>query len=388
MRTSRVSKAPLSTGVVELIDVDTHEHIGMGCRITLGGNNVLATALHNLSGGRIALRSGGAVYNVERDWPTAFVSRDLDLILIEVPASVWSVLAVGTAKTTGLKTASAVKIHGVSQFGQTTVSYGSVVTKQCRDLIIRHSASTYPGYSGSPLMNMEGRVVGIHLGYDLEGDYNKAVALEQFNTLESDRRDHLFQRANDMDEMHDFEDHVEYSFLSKKGKGRVRTAAREYEVKMIDDEFPLTKSWADYAVSEDDDSSWEAKKPTKSPVSGKEENVEVSEDFRLGGLRTRQAPLQVSHSSQTTAGVELEMSCCAKGPSGKQEKQEDSQESKTPKRKRARRRKKQKSSAKSSENGNGRNEAPGPSGTASSSKLTATEVQTLQELLERHSVKC
>jgi len=87
-------------------------------------------------------------------------STDLDLVVIKTPVHLFAPLGVKCLKLAKTPLGPAVNISGVSQ-GDLYKSIG-VVTKATSMFAFKHSVSTERGWSGSPILNESGAVVGMH----------------------------------------------------------------------------------------------------------------------------------------------------------------------------------------------------------------------------------
>jgi hypothetical protein len=152
----------LPAGVVQLTIGD--QVVGMGSRIQVGNKTYLATANHLRS--RIV---GEQTYmcSLEKRWKIQEVSfwsnAELDVLLIEIPSQVWSVMGVKALQVGIATPGTPVRLHGTAN-EQLAFSVGAIL-KTDNLLLLKHTASTLHGWSGTPLL-AAGKVVAIHTGSD------------------------------------------------------------------------------------------------------------------------------------------------------------------------------------------------------------------------------
>nr|WMX25416.1 P2ab polyprotein [Cynosurus mottle virus] len=148
--------------------------IGFGARIkTPRGENLLLTAYHVWElepehmakrGKCIPLRKCRLVYKS--------TSEMLDFAMVEVPSSYWTSVGVKSAhlKKSGARTV--VRAFG-GQSSQDLFSTSGVATYGKTPLELVHTATTFPGWSGTPLYS-KGNVVGLHFGSEKAKLKNRA----------------------------------------------------------------------------------------------------------------------------------------------------------------------------------------------------------------------
>jgi hypothetical protein len=144
--------------------------IGSGFRTSHFGEDALITAFHV---GK-ALADSGADFSICRgdvevvmtselrlEMKISKVSSELDFVSFVPPAAVFSVLGVKTMKLAKTPIGPSVNITGVSS-GDMVKSFG-VVSKATDLFQFRHSVSTEKGWSGAPICNESGAIVGMHV---------------------------------------------------------------------------------------------------------------------------------------------------------------------------------------------------------------------------------
>nr|UHS71596.1 MAG: hypothetical protein [Barnaviridae sp.] len=163
-----VDKAP--TGVVTFINKVTRCVVGMGSRVMVGKKSYLLTANHVLD----AMRNSGAdnfvMSTLEKeadvcvDWTVEVRSptSSFDFSLLNVPESTWAGLGVKALKIFQTPRIGHGQVYGIDGSNWST-SYSSIKAVPDQPGHIRHSCSTLPGWSGSPIVS-KGGVIGIHLG--------------------------------------------------------------------------------------------------------------------------------------------------------------------------------------------------------------------------------
>jgi hypothetical protein len=159
-------------GLVRLIS-DSGKHIGMLFRTTIAGKNVLVTAKHANSGvmnPEFALVTSGQEGRKMKGF--SFFGKEPilrakhgDIVGYELNSKDMSYLKGAKNfkmnRTPGVGTTLA--IHAWKDNGM-KLSFGTL-EQSVGNMMFSHSVSTEGGYSGAPIMNTEGSVVGIHLGF-------------------------------------------------------------------------------------------------------------------------------------------------------------------------------------------------------------------------------
>lgn len=149
--------------------------VGMGSRVSWGGNTYLLTAAHVC-----ALHKDIYIYKnaigtpLGATWTRRYgaTHKTADFTLIEVPPTVWAKLGVKAASLQPLNKLSVVTVYSANSSTVITSSSSRAVTQEFRHVII-HSCNTTAGTSGSPLYSGD-NVVGVHLGTEVTMHSNRA----------------------------------------------------------------------------------------------------------------------------------------------------------------------------------------------------------------------
>lgn len=342
----------------------------MGCRIKVGTTSYLLIAAHSLrgaSGSSLSLTNGALELPMNKDWPVFAYSpsRSLDFCLIEVDKQAWSVLGV-KALNINPTTSGSITTYGVDFAGRLNSSLGSVRRDMSKPFGLVHTASTEPGWSGTPLLN-SGGVVGWHTGAgesNLPSNVATSVAaiVAATNTKESPFTAGKFVHV-EWDELMDRDDVSRATVFSRRGRIDFATIDSDY-ARQYDYDFTgrniTSESWADL----DDDEDWfgaavddfgrmERAEPTPENSDlviddGSSEDfhrlttpVVVSPEKRPAPKAVLQEPLATSLHSETTSitatpakrkrggkkpAVGSEQSAVAKKSSDKQQRLDQSQE--------------------------------------------------------------
>jgi hypothetical protein len=159
-------------GVASIRD-DQDKVIGMCFRTMFNGESVLVTASHVWMG---IIRSGDSTFYVEhkgtklpidlKTWKlvASAPAHQLDVVMVQ-PSLEKSLNALGM-KSLRCKACPAhinVTVYGF-QDGKFMFSRGSANHMKAQPFMLTHYASTARGYSGTPLLNVEGHVIGVHTG--------------------------------------------------------------------------------------------------------------------------------------------------------------------------------------------------------------------------------
>lgn len=219
--------------------------IGFGFRTTVRGRDVIVTALHNLRSliGREVYMAGP---RGQFRLPTNTVYAKypvLDFVCLEFSDMVYTTLGVKTLKIAAPgSVGTPIRVHGYMDGSRVrTIGVISGVVKGSPGRF-KHTASTVEGFSGSPVFNATGQVVGMHLRGNV--GYNEAVALTWFvGVSESDIPEKLFSRMDEIEDGYDavcgFEDGV---MQRVRFRGRVFMSPEEVNVWEYNPEY---SSWAD-----------------------------------------------------------------------------------------------------------------------------------------------
>ncbi|QGL04933.1 polyprotein P1a [Hubei sclerotinia RNA virus 1] len=235
----------------------------MGCRIKIGSRTFLLVAHHSLrgsSGSALSIGTGTVSIPMSKEWPVFAYSpsRSLDFCLIELDKQAWSVLGV-KALNINPTTSGSVTTYGVDCSGRLNSSLGSVRRDRSKPFGLSHSASTEPGWSGTPLLN-SGGVVGWHTGAgetSLPSNVATSVAaiLAATNTKESPFTAGKFVHV-EWDELLDREDVSRAIAYGLNGRVEFITSDSDYS-RQYDYDFSgrsiVGQSWADL---DDEDEDW------------------------------------------------------------------------------------------------------------------------------------
>jgi hypothetical protein len=173
----------LPKGLVSLVTAES-DHVGMAVRV----GNSLITASHVFrqwtsfgfeSEGKPRVAYKGQSYpvgGVEIEFYAPI--KEMDLVKFRFSGankdSIFSCLGVSTARFGEFVDRTPVWVYGPKMDGSLGQSAGIANYNSSRLFGIHHQASTFPGWSGSPIYQT-GRIVGIHLGAE-HGKPNRAVA--------------------------------------------------------------------------------------------------------------------------------------------------------------------------------------------------------------------
>jgi hypothetical protein len=130
----------------------------------------------------------------------------MDLALIKVDDTVWSVLGVKTAHVGQAYHAAGVRIHGHDHAGASVSTYTPRLSKEDGPFALGYKASTEAGWSGAPLLS-SGKVVGIHTYHDPAKRTNGGVAIPFFGKVfESDPHFNPLYGTGSYDDEYQYED--------------------------------------------------------------------------------------------------------------------------------------------------------------------------------------
>jgi hypothetical protein len=108
------------------------------------------------------------------DWEVTRVSRDADIVFIELPAGIWS--QIGTSVANLGRARKQISVYTIWNKGLKHATPG-IIGDEYRGLYFYHSASTEPGCSGCPIYSGNNVVVGMHVSYDPNKRMNIALSL-------------------------------------------------------------------------------------------------------------------------------------------------------------------------------------------------------------------
>lgn len=216
-------------------------HLGCGARVNYQGSSILLTCAHVLAAARKTHSGNLYICKQNRDGvlmriavpPTAtavfgnihssFDAVGLDLNVGGVETPIWSKLGVGAA-TVKVPTRSPTTISVYGYDNGWYSSNGSAIASIEPGSFV-HSATTQPGWSGSPLYTSNGGIIGLHKSAHVIGKSNLATILFPiFVRRESEQHGLGFSEINE-EEM-DFREGV--TELDIKGLGRYRFTKGEF----------------------------------------------------------------------------------------------------------------------------------------------------------------
>jgi hypothetical protein len=235
----------------------------MGCRIKIGSSTYLLMAHHALrgaSGTTLSIGNGSVELPMSKEWPVFAYSPSgsLDFCLIEVDKQAWSILGV-KALNINPTTSGSVTTYGVDCSGRLNSSLGAVRRDKSKPFGLSHTASTEPGWSGTPLIN-SGGVVGWHTGAgetSLPSNVATSVAaiLAVTHTKESPFTAGKFVHV-EWDELLDRDDVARAVAFGRSGRVAFMTSDSDYS-RQYDYDFSgrniVGSSWADL---DDEDEDW------------------------------------------------------------------------------------------------------------------------------------
>jgi len=149
--------------------------VGMAFRVGLGDVDVIMTALHNLKlshGQPLVLEHRGNCFAFsESTHEQVLLSHEYDCIAFKPKSSAWYSVA-GAARLSPDPGSSGPAIVWGYQDGFFGQSRGSFRRKQDDAMFLTHTASTIAGFSGSPILTLNGRVVGFHTHAEQSPTFN------------------------------------------------------------------------------------------------------------------------------------------------------------------------------------------------------------------------
>jgi hypothetical protein len=214
-------------------------NLGVGVRTKCGNSDVLLTCAHALR--NIRSTTPGELYiakhnkqgvlmrfeiTKEVEAELACPDPDIDVIALRVESCIWSKLGVGSAKVIkAAKRNTPVTLFGVA--GGEWVSSSGLALQGTIPGSFEHTASTQPGWSGSPLFTSDGQFIGLHRGVQVANQSNVATILWPFfNTEESSDNSGVFKEVTDPTEL----DHPARNTRSVRvlGRGTYKYTDTEY----------------------------------------------------------------------------------------------------------------------------------------------------------------
>jgi hypothetical protein len=156
--------------------------VGMGSRVEVPNypNGVLISAGHvfkDLRGAKnVRLMKGDKSVIMPDVSPSILTVGALDVIGFDLSSSLWSLLGVKKLQIAAdVHIDEAIKTFGFDYNSKLCVTNGFITPEN--GMVLRHDASTIASWSGSPVVNKFGRMVGIHFGSRLDGSTNIAHAV-------------------------------------------------------------------------------------------------------------------------------------------------------------------------------------------------------------------
>jgi hypothetical protein len=150
--------------------------VGMCFRV----GDLLVTARHNIYNDEEGV-SGikthqGRFFELHNDEsPIKFDSKDLDLIAFEVTQRDWATIGLQSGEVRDARVGAYAMLYGMDYEGKQVSSAG--VIEGYEGFRLHHSASSNPGFSGSPLVDKRNCVVGVHIGCSPARVINYAIPL-------------------------------------------------------------------------------------------------------------------------------------------------------------------------------------------------------------------
>jgi len=223
--------------------------VGCGFRVRVDGKVVLATANHvyekliaNFSKARVGHRGQYASMPLSR---VVLRSKgELDVVLLEDARWLYASMRVSVLASHRYRSGTCVTqgtgngVEWMSAMGK------SEKGKTC--FRIKHKSTTFPGWSGSPLLDLGNRVIGIHTGSDFrDGEYyNEAVGFVDLMRA-------LRKRTRRNESFEDFEK-SEWSVVERELELEREAEAYAEEIEWYEDRYRMgfyrdSYGWADYS---------------------------------------------------------------------------------------------------------------------------------------------
>lgn len=222
-----------------MIQDNNGTNLGVGVRTKCGSGDVLLTCAHALRNIRSTVP--GELYiakhnkqgilmrfeiTKEVEAELACPDPDIDVIALRVESCIWSKLGVGSAKVVkSIQRSTPVTLFGVA--GGEWVSSSGLALQGKSPGSFEHTASTQPGWSGSPLFTSEGQFIGLHRGVQVANQSNAATILWPFfDTQESPDNSGVFKEVANAEEL----DHPARDTRAVRviGRGTYKYTATEY----------------------------------------------------------------------------------------------------------------------------------------------------------------
>jgi len=248
--------------------------VGCGFRVRVDGKVVLVTANHvyekliaNFSKARVGHKGQYASMPLSRVVLRA--KGELDVVLLEDARWLYASMGVSVLASTHYKTGTCVTQGTGNGVEWMTAMGKSGKGKTC--FRIKHKSTTHPGWSGSPLLDLGNRVMGVHTGSDFrDGEYyNEAVGFVDLMRA-------LRKRTRRNESFEDFEK-SEWSVVGQELELEREAEAYAEDIEWYEDRFRMgfyrdSYGWADYSDDEDEveeidhtdsDRAFESAKPFK-----------------------------------------------------------------------------------------------------------------------------
>jgi len=160
--------------------------MGMGSRIKVNGFNVLFTAVHVMHACKDnfpSLHKRGKSIRIGPDWKFYAYNVDADWCMLLVPDSVFTSLGVSVGRTKIACPSSVIcSLHGYDAAGDEVRSKGSMTPQRSTAYLCTHKASTIRKWSGTPILDLQGFILGIHLAKTKNMTYNKGILFPSYLT--------------------------------------------------------------------------------------------------------------------------------------------------------------------------------------------------------------
>lgn len=194
---STIEKIELLPAFIGTFVVGPHV-VGFFSRITYKGKSALLTAahvvrMHQLKDLRIANKDISLPFDY--DWEVLSYSKvsDLDYVIFHVPEKNFTVLQLKLGKTINrLPNTLPVMLHGCHDDGfGLALGNMAAYTKVFR---VKYGASTKSSWSGTPIMDLKGRICGVHTDGGSDGKYNIGTIIPGFLSKESEEKGAMYEQ--------------------------------------------------------------------------------------------------------------------------------------------------------------------------------------------------